>query len=74
MRINSIVDFHDWKFTSRHWIPIDGRVSNACVRRLIYGLESPLIEELTMHVYWMCMLALVTLARVGKQLSEVKGH
>ena len=63
------MDFHGWKSTSSHWIPTNGRVPNACVGGLVYGLEGPRYEELTMHMCGMCMLALVTLARVGKRSS-----
>jgi hypothetical protein len=29
--INSRVDFHDWKSASKLWLPMKGRVPNACV-------------------------------------------
>ena len=43
-----------------------GKILNACVGWLVYGLEGLRYEELTMHVCRMCKLAFVTLARVGK--------
>ena len=48
---------------------MNGRVPNANVEELIYGLQGLRYRELTMHVCGMCKLALVTLVRVGKWSS-----
>ena len=57
------------KWTYSHRIPTNERVPNACVGGLVYGLKGLWYEEVTMHMCGMCMLALMTLARVGKQSS-----
>ena len=53
-----------------HWLLTKGRVPNACVggfgdQAILLG--GPQYWEPTIHVRGMCKLALVALARVGKQ-------
>ena len=60
--INSRLHFHGWKSITNHWLPTKGRVPNA----LVYELGGLRDGELNMHVCKMCMLELVTFARIAQ--------
>ena len=61
------VDSHEWKSAPNHWLPTKRRVPNAYVGVFDDQVMSLEVRAIIMHVFGMCRLALMTLARVGKR-------